>query len=395
MICIVACGTEHATVERHRPRYVPVYDESSCLVPKFQGAQALNFDAAAKNPIRLSPFFKKKFSPLMLEAVLGASSYSTGQYVNSLLGGRAFRIPRDEVPNQKVCPMFTDLPEAPDSLRNIWDAMAVDTGDPIARLAGLYFENCVRLLSCDDHQVIAPTILIDEARDRWTLVHEMMHYNFDVERKRDMDLIGDVTLEAQGAAIKATTISEYQTYSANRDRETLESLAQHASWLTRVFYQETLLRSSLEEIAVEGTLLDEYIAGRLKNVADESARSSLWYMAYSLDRASQAYDETVFKAPSPLMSHSLISLLGFISNEAGDHGWNDIATHANEDLEFIRSNLRKAGEQIEDLRGRYLHRGSTPLPIKAPNAELSASEAVASHLNHLPGSQIFDRLKNL
>lgn len=374
---------EHVSDFRHT-RLSPLYDESVCMIPKSRGT-AVDLSKSSTDEPTTSRFFGKRYNAPYFQAVFSTSAVATGQFVGQLLGGRLFRIQHDYVPGKKVCPTFTDLPKAPDELQGVWDNQTSKIKN--GSLSGLYFEYCQS--DCDDHTVKNPTILIDDARDRWTLVHEMMHYNFDRERKRDPESIGELKLEHDAIAAKEAIYENYLRYLGLKDHGSLLSLENQASWLIRTFTYQTLVRGLFEEIATEGLLLDAYIKGDLVNVSPLAADNASLYMDYAAKLGATRFDEVVYNQSK--MSFSLNSLARFIRSEAEEHGWPDLAASATDDQNFIKAFLSDAnGFAIE------AERNNLPSPTITATGEISNANnlsAIEDHLSRLPGVQLFERWK--
>jgi len=374
---------EHVSSLR-RARLSPLYDESACVVPKTRGKTA-DLSKASVEESETSRFFGKRYNASFLRAVLSTSAVATGQFVSHLLDGRVYRVQHDYVAGKKVCPTFTELPKAPDDLLGVWETQTAKVHD--GALSGLYFEYCLSASECDDRAVKNPTILIDDVRDRWTLVHEMMHYNFDRERKRDPESIGDSRLERDGAAAKEAIYENYLRYSELKDHDSLFSLETQASWLIRTFTYQTLVRGLFEEIATEGLLLDEYSKGDLENVSPLAAENAALYLNYAAKEGAARFDEVVYNQSR--MSFSLNSLARFIRNEAEQYGWPDIASQAAEDQQFITAFLNKAGGFAAEARRNF------PAHDNVATGLITAghSQPLQDHIHALPGVRIFERWK--
>ena len=381
--CAPEAETSRGSPRARRVRYTPNYDEKSCAISKHDGGEA---KLPLASLVVRSEFFGKKFDQALLDGVLKASAVATGRYVSEVLGGRLFRIPYDWEPSQSVCPMFTELPVAPDEYRDLWDKYArVDLG---WKLAGLYFEDCARSgFSCSDHGVVRPTILIDESRDRWTLVHEMMHFNFNRERKRDPGGPSETALAEGAYAAKEAVQSAFASYRARRDRSTLTLMQEQNSWLIRNWFHQTMIRSFLEEVAVEGTLLDEFLADRLQNVSATSAGYALQYMTKSISSMRSEYESAVFELDGGV-KHSLESLRAFVATEASRRGWTDLEQRASADLDFFRYWESQGQKQIAERKERLSRRQAVPSDVQRAAAllfEAPVDEAHRDHVHGLPG----------
>lgn len=407
-LCSCAYDVEDVTVRRPRVRYQPIYDESLCVIPKNQGDDTISPREAK---LVVSDFFGKRYDRSMLENVLTASAVATGRYVSELLEGRLYRIPRDMVPDARVCPMFTDLPVAPDDLRDLWDRFAggeLRKGLDGWRLAGLYFEDCGRDgYPCDDRSMVRPTILIDEGRDRWTLIHEMMHFNFSRERKLDPQMPPLSVLAREAAATKNAAKELLIAYKAKGERDLLSKLQAHSSWLLREWFYHIMVHTVLEEIAVEGLLLDEYLAKRLQNVSPDSLNIALKYMERTYEHMLMEYNTaSIIKEDDAGLGLSLHSLRVFIYEEARKRNYKEILSEVQSDIAFFSRWQRSIEKLIERRRSRVrayqrLHpflpflNAMNPLkPQLRPLALNTAGLELPAHYVHTPEWQLYQAWKD-
>ncbi len=385
-----AYDAEEVTVRRHRIRYEPIYDESRCFIPKTQGEDVI---VPAAEEIVTSPFFGKRYDRSILKGVLTASAVATGRYANDLLRGRVFRVPRDTVPGAVVCPMFTELPVAPDDLRELWDRFAGGARGGW-RLAGLFFEDCGRDgFSCSDRELVRPTILIDEARDRWTLVHELMHFNFSRERKRDPRMPPLSSLAKEAERRKQAVRELFAAYKkTGPDRNVLAALQAHSSWLLREWFYHTMVHTVLEEVAVEGLLVDEFLSDRLQNVSPASLDIALMYMERSLERMLAEYDSRSIKGVEGAEDLSLRALRTFIYEEASKRNWKEIRSSVQGDIAFFSRWVSSTRNLIDSRRGRiYEYFRSNPFIRFSVETK---RRAAVGHFEHSPEWRVFELWKD-
>jgi hypothetical protein len=378
-------------------RLTPIYDEAVCTISKTQGRSA-DLEAASQDSrqnVVAAPFFRKRYSRRYFEAVFSTSAVSTAKFVNKLLGGHLYRVQRDFVKGEKLCPMFTELPIAPEYLYGIWEEQARKTQGGQSRLAALYFQYCDPARDCDDHRLTLPTILIDDARDRWTLVHEMMHFNFDHERKHDIMSIGDNTLERNGNLAKKELYAALELYLKNEDRANLEVVENRASWLIQVFAFQILTRSIFEELATEGLLLEEYLNGKLEHVSPSAARNAIWYMSHSLKLGTERFDEIVYS--TSYRTFSMKSMAAFVLGEAKAKNWPEIETKAMTDEKFIEQFLSDTTHLVDQTRLRYemRTRGWTHTQDSSLAFDSNPVRDLENHLSQMPGFQTYERWKEL
>lgn len=381
LLIFTACAFEDPKLprggRRERIRYEPRYDERICAIPKDQGDSEVS---SRNSKIVTSAFFGKRYDRSLLEGVLAASAIATGRFMSETLGGRVYRIPRDSSPGEEVCPMFTELSEAPDDLRDLWEQYP-GAGMTGWRLAGLYFEDCGREgFVCSDHEMVRPTIMIDEGRDRWTLVHEMMHFNFSRERKRDPHMPPLSALSQGAHSAKSIIKASHAVYRSAPDRALLSRMQAQSSWLTREWFYHTMVHTVLEEVAVEGLLMDEYLLGRLKHVSPSSLNFALKYMERSQQIMLAEYDSPSIQLEGEKLS--LRSLRAFIYSEAKKHNWVEILRSVEADVAFFSRLDMNISEMIAERRARtYEYQFLYPAVKLSEEASVGSVSRVGSHLH--------------
>jgi len=296
---------------------------------------------------------------------------------------------------EKLCPMFTELPLATAELYGIWEEQARKIQGGQARLAAIYFQLCDPARDCDDRQLTLPTILIDDGRDRWTLVHEMMHFNFDRERKRDIVNIGDNALDRISRLAKRELYAALDVFLKNQDRASLTIVEDRASWLIQTFAVQILTRSIFEELATEGLLVEEYLNRKLEHVSPSAARNAIWYMSHSLKLGSERFDEIVYSTSH--RTFGMKSLAAFVRSEARAKGWHEIEEKAMNDEKFIHQFLLETTRLVEQTKLRYEMRthGWNHALDSLFAFDASVKRAIEDHLVQMPASQIFSRWKAL
>lgn len=227
--------------------------------------------------------FNKPYDRYDLEAVLDASAVSTTDYVRSL-GVNLFRVARANLGG--ACQTYFNLEEVPTDLRSVWDRASGGISD--GRLAGLYWDNCQT--RCQDFEIVSPTILVDEASDRWTLVHEMMHHNFNQGRKANRSIIPYTPLVRQMQRSLQRIEKWMNEHKDRADVTKLESIVAETESLNRSLY-ELEVRGSFEEVALEALLIREWTEGRMTGGNLQAAESSLWYMEASRKNGLATFQE--------------------------------------------------------------------------------------------------------
>lgn len=368
ILTLSACGGRSSTpapAERRVPD-LPTYDKSTCLFQPYEG-QAAVYSNLGANQILSEPVFGKKFDRADLDAILNASATETSFYVQDL-GVKVFKIPRAE-----GCPTYYSLPEADADLRNFWNKIAGGGGE--GQLAGLYFENTN---TTNDTQVVNPTILVYESSDRWTLVHEMMHHNFNVQRKADptSQPISEATNELQRLASAVDML--ISSYNVSANKSDLRQLAVNADRLTTLI-EHLLVNSIWEEIALEKLLMEEKLAGRLNYVSTESLQSAAWYIGYARKEGMRQFEP-------------LGELFRLVLSEADKNFWDDITAIGKGALGRIERIEKRTAEVERSARERS-GLGNQALQFEYAAFILLDPRGLDGHLQNLPGVEALEEFR--
>lgn len=316
------------------------------VVPKDQPPAKPEFDlneggiadfSAINRSSRAETYFSKAYDRADLEAVLLASGASTIEFVQRL-GIDLYRVPRAK---KEAAVYFTTLSLPPTVFDELWKGTSDGLGDT-AQLEGLYFDACPLDDNCEARRVVRPTILVNEAGDRWTLVHEMMHYEFNTQRKTD----GSADLTTYENLRKQSTnhvVDLLKTYKDNPNREVLMAAARELDNLSHITYGRLTVKE-FEEMTDENLLLDEWALGRLPYVPSRAAANAVWYMNYGRTEG--------LKLLAPVES-TLSSML----DVAQQSGYTDIVDQVRETQSYIadiRSYSREMVKRAERLSGYTL-----------------------------------------
>lgn len=271
---------------------IPKADFSSCDQHPEVGPSAL-IGNANKTEFVKSEFFNKPYDRFDLEAVLDASVASTIQYVNSL--GINLKKVVTGSPGGK-CPNYFSVDGATDTLLEIWNQASAGSSNN-SSLQGLFFEFCGQGTGagCKDREMINPTILVNHVADRWTLVHELMHYNFNQGRKADAEIPSALRLD-QMTKFHSNQFKKFlKDFEDLPNRGDLSSAVKELEMLVKIGHH-AMVRKPLEEVAIEGMLIDLWAKGEFKNSG--SREPSTWYMEYSRTEAMKQSGELAgFVAP--------------------------------------------------------------------------------------------------
>ncbi len=326
----------------------PPYDPNEFEIPPSTGDAAV-FENLGKARIDTS-YFGKRYNRLDLEAILGASGFSAVEYLQKRRL-EMYRVPRP--PGKKRAPIyFVTLDPPPAVFEDIWVSISSGVGEN-SWLAGLYFDACPLNASCSKSAVVRPVILFDEAGDKWTIVHEFMHYLFNVERKNE-GLEDHVQLEKSRRDEVAKANQALQTYRANGAPEHLLPLARAYESLVDVTYKRTVQRE-FEEMAVEYLLLNDWKDKKLLHVLASSVANTVTYMQENRRVAMELLD-------------ALELQLVYVQTESDKHlATSNDAVLAKQKMEaaltFVRSVRKNTEEMVADARQTI-----GPQKAKAPQA---------------------------
>jgi hypothetical protein len=348
LIAVTACAKQTlpqqedpVALKRQEPvSAVPVYDGKLFAIDPASGEKAI-FGNIDKVDIR-EAVFNKRFNHSHLEALLHASAFSTVDYAREL-GIWLYRTPRHPSDQRPIFFVMLDTP--PTELDDLWNTNAggVSSG---SILVGLYLDACVQFgLPCRLNQVVRPLVIVQDSGDRWTLVHEIMHHLFNLQRKTD-GKPGYVELEGTSDRAWAEYLRLKDVYSVDSSQATLLSLAQSLHAFAKALNQLQIV-SQLEEAAVEYTLIQEYSEGHLQYVPSTAAINAQWYM-----------NRNRTKALSTM--HEVDPHLASVKKEASGKGWTDVVQEIEAVENFEADVTRATDDMIKDSE-RRTHTGSHDL----------------------------------
>lgn len=269
-LTLTACGGDDAPAARVVGKNAP----ETCSYQPDDGDPAIMSNAGLKKFVK-SPYFDKSYNRLDLEAVLSASGRETARYAKAI-DIILYRIPYNG--SKDRCLYQQDSVElAPDWLQQEWkDSYNGRLNDGLPGTDGFFVP--VRL----NDGTRAQLIVVRTSAERWTLVHELMHANFDTAR----EALGEKSGYSE-TAMDSTRIQISDRLNDFNDSRTEANLIAVADAYTTLNAQlkNTLVNSALEEIADESLLVDEYAANRLKFVGSDSAINAAWYINCSREKA--------------------------------------------------------------------------------------------------------------
>ena len=291
---------------------------------------------------------------------------------------------------QGQCSTFSFLPYAPTHLYEYWKEAAGATG--VSSLLGLYKEDCGG--GCNPNEVINPIVMLNACTDRWTMVHEFVHHNFNVQRKKykpfDSDEAIIAVLMNELNVLQATVDGYNRAPDEYQGMRLAHSLDRVRDLLTRFTYQ-----TSFEEVSIESMLMREFGYNRLRNVPSSAIRNAISYVRFS---TSAGVDRL---APIRTAAEDL-------ALSARENGWDRVASNAlvvkSKIDNFEDDSMCYQNEAVELYRRATI--AAQPVEPQIPEGEVTEWShrfkendlAVAAHVDsHTDprATQLSERLENL
>lgn len=174
------------------------------------------------------------------------------------------------------CEMFAEFAPAPESLMTYWSQVNKDTGN---YLLGLFLpEKKVKTITQDS--IKKASLLVRTDTDKWTLVHEYMHFLFDQQRLKEgvstESVLGQLDAAAQTLQLKIKDeLDSEGSFKSNADKKSYA--------LAYVDYLKSTLRYlksfALEEVTIEGHLSEKYENGQFSQVTKYARYGAAGYLS--------------------------------------------------------------------------------------------------------------------
>lgn len=223
-------------------------------------------------------YFGKKFDYAPIRALYRASGRATVEFIEAQ-GVRIFKIPKIEA----GCEYFASATLAPVDLQKYWNSATTQSQNEEGP-SGLFVEkNSYDVPSARFSAQIG--LRIDA--DRWVLMHEYMHHQFDREASRTGLIASGVRLALEEKTRRLKLV--VKSYEATGGVKKLK-LAIRTYLETAPLIRELAIRYPLEEVAIETFLQIEYRAGHF-DFMPFSADVSNGYILTSAMRATKMLDE--------------------------------------------------------------------------------------------------------
>lgn len=305
-----------------------------------------------------SGMFGKQYNRYDLEAVLNASGAETVRYAEAI-NIYLRRIPYNGKRN--VCLYEEQIPVAPDDVLTYWKSVTggrLNNGE--AGVDGLY----------KTHEIDGKTvqmILVRTSSERWTLVHELMHANFHTSRIALGQPEGYFEQINSSSDAAELALRDYQV---DKTEANMTRLAQAVKALGDAL-RGTLINYALEEVANESVLVEEYAAGRLKNVPRTSVLNAAWYIKCSREKAFESLNSIANFTRAQVLNPSLIN------------GWSYPQSLAQSSLDEI-SALDRRAQELATRAKIYSGATDSQLECDPKNAEVRARiENENPHLDYM------------
>lgn len=217
--------------------------------------------------------FRKPYNRNWLEAVSRTSGPETIRVVESS-GTQLFKTASAD----PFCRYFQSLKSAPTDLSKKWDEVTGDPSIKKSELLGLYMP----ISSAYASTVQQPAILINESTDRYTLVHEFMHHNFNSYDGARLSYTQEMIMDDMQKNIEALEASE-KSYNQKKAAEDVQTMAKNLLQLAQL-YDQLMVRFMLEEVTIEVILGSDYEKGILKNVSKKSYVNGGFYILNNVEQ---------------------------------------------------------------------------------------------------------------
>jgi hypothetical protein len=186
-----------------------------------------------------------------------------------MLGVKVYKSGRGE---QGKCQNFAILDVAPAAAQSAWNAES--DSDFSLLLSGVYLAGT------------QPTIVIRADSNKWTLLHELLHHDFELQRKR----IGQQPVSVRNE--RFGVVKEQMAKMKDEGFKTLDEADLYIHLLEEklVIGDTVIVNGALEEVTVESVLREAFEDGKLKYVPNK-IESSREYISESAKSALSQYSQ--------------------------------------------------------------------------------------------------------
>jgi hypothetical protein len=296
LISLVACQQEESsshTERRQAPKpvdeaAVKAYRDSSCAFsPKINGGA--NLDYLGMERIEAT-YFGKLLNIYPLAGIISADLESSFEFL-SKAPLKVYKVPSDK----GGCKNYSSLQLAPQAILNEWDKLNSAMGSKDAFLLGLFLPaKKVKQITGFGRQ---PAIIYREDTEKWTLVHEFMHYLFNFQRESH----GEDVLKNQEEIMRIG--EEFDQTMNGASQEDLKDPVFIKKVSLLFMKHENLLLNHLknfplEEMTIETNLIAMFDNNTLNYTTEYSRLGAAWYIQSSfktfaelINQESEAHDK--------------------------------------------------------------------------------------------------------
>ncbi len=273
---VAGCGAEVETAESqacNRDSYIRQSNEF-----KASEGEPLRDVTSAKPIVR--GYFGKLYNRDWLKTVGRSSIEDTIRYIESK-GARVYHA--DSIAEQSAR-NFERLPRMSPEIERQWrQTDRMRRSETCAFTTGLYLPKNAEVPVLEQNAAI----VVRKDSSRWTLVHEFMHHNFEVQSAAAN--YDDQT--TQRARIKALgAFSRIMRDESLSDAEKIRQATPEFLDAVRAI-DKLLVEYALEEITIESMLQDAFDAGELKYVPAGAYQNASWYINLSDEEIHEGYAE--------------------------------------------------------------------------------------------------------
>lgn len=246
------------------------YQKNSCIHSFDEGVNQQ--PGSLRSDVKVS-FFKKSVDMARLRAVSDLSARATADFMRGD-GVDTYYVPVSV--SSSACSPLSALPQASGGLFEMWKGVDSEGG-----VLGLFLPvNRVR-----EHGAYRPVIMVRPDTDRYTLVHEYMHFVFNKIRE-DRGYTDERFLREFNDVQKRYEATDAANENSSRDK----IIAYLDAWMGLASKLVELSENfALEEMTIEALLTDEARAGRLKHVTEFNRKNSVEYIRSSSDTGAGIY----------------------------------------------------------------------------------------------------------
>lgn len=353
IISLVGCQNNSSESKRE-PRQAPkpvdekalaAYRNASCAFSvKINGGA--NFEYANKVQ-KESTYFGKVLNIFPLAAILQADIDSGLQFIQQT------KVTATKATSDKGgCKNFESLALAPNVLLQEWTKINDAMGSKDAFILGLFLP-VSKLKKITGSVSSTPMIIYREDTDKWTLVHEYMHFLFNDEREsQGIDVIRNIeAIEKIGQEYEqiVRTATEEKLKDKAFVKKASETFQKHELMIV-----EHLKSFYLEEMTIESNLLELYQTNSLTYTTDYSKLGAAWYVQSSFNNFLE-----LIKSESEVHDK--------LKDAATNIQLTDVVNHFNE-IETTIKNIYNEAQTLNDYAGSIL-KGESQLLAKIQSSD--------------------------